>query len=155
MNKIFCRMYGVLQKLPKLELTMLTPYKVFYKNFSNFQRIVLLTEDGYDTVGTNSSTRITTLLPGYIFIRGITVGTGNLINSMKGDFAHTGGWVFLHDNNQIEIHLMECIEKDKFIFEGIDKQSTEKLMNYIENPQYVRRFRDSVYFTLFNSGKVF
>ena len=33
------RAFGVLPKLPKLEITMRTPYATFFNNFSSFTRV--------------------------------------------------------------------------------------------------------------------
>ena len=40
------RMFGVLDKLPKMELTMRTPYNTFFSNYANFTRIYVGTSKG-------------------------------------------------------------------------------------------------------------
>jgi len=35
-------------------------------------------------------------------------------------FIHTGGWLFVHDNNSIEVNLLECTEKEQFAFDKLD-----------------------------------
>ena len=40
------RFFGVLPKLPKLELTMRTPYKTFFKDFNAFTRLYCITQKG-------------------------------------------------------------------------------------------------------------
>ena len=40
------RNFSVLPKAPKLELTMRTPYRTFFKNFIGFQRIYVGTIEG-------------------------------------------------------------------------------------------------------------
>ena len=35
-------------------------------------------------------------------------------------FIHTGGWLFVHDNNSIEVNLLECTEKESFAFDKLD-----------------------------------
>ena len=40
------RFFGVLPKLPKLELTMRTPYETFFKNFKDFSRVYVGTSKG-------------------------------------------------------------------------------------------------------------
>lgn len=40
------RFFGVLPKLPKVELTMRTPYRTFFENFSNFSRVYVGTYKG-------------------------------------------------------------------------------------------------------------
>ena len=37
------RFFGVLPKLPKVELTMRTPYRTFFENFNGFTRIYVHT----------------------------------------------------------------------------------------------------------------
>ena len=33
---------------------------------------------------------------------------------------HTGGWLFVHDNNSIEINLLEATDKDSFDWDKLD-----------------------------------
>jgi hypothetical protein len=35
-------------------------------------------------------------------------------------FIHTGGWLFVHDNNSIEVNLLECTEKETFSFDKLE-----------------------------------
>ena len=44
--KLSKRNFSVLPKAPKLELTMRSPYKTFFKNFIGFQRLYLGTVEG-------------------------------------------------------------------------------------------------------------
>ena len=50
----------------------------------------------------------------------IHVGDGNFAKNDSGLFIHTGGWLFVHDNNSIEINVLECIEKEDFGFDKLD-----------------------------------
>ena len=34
---------------------------------------------------------------------------------------HTGGWCFVHDNNSCEINLLECTEKEDFVWDELDR----------------------------------
>ena len=47
-------------------------------------------------------------------------GEGKMTDSDSGMFIHTGGWLFVHDNNSVEINLLECTEKEKFGFDHLD-----------------------------------
>ena len=47
-------------------------------------------------------------------------GDGNESKSETGDFIHTGGWLFVHDNNSCEINLLECEEKESFLWDSLD-----------------------------------
>ena len=47
-------------------------------------------------------------------------GEGKLSKSETGDFIHTGGWLFVHDNNSVEINLLECEEKETFDWDSLD-----------------------------------
>ena len=38
---------------------------------------------------------------------------------------HTGGWLFVHDNNSVEVNLLECCEKEQFNFDKIDSVTSE------------------------------
>ena len=53
-------------------------------------------------------------------------GEGNFSKNDSGLFIHTGGWLFVHDNNSIEVNLLECTEKENFNFEKLETcQQTE------------------------------
>ena len=52
-------------------------------------------------------------------------GDGKFSDSESGEFIHTGGWLFVHDNNSIEVNLLECTEREKFLFDKLDS-SVEK-----------------------------
>lgn len=49
------------------------------------------------------------------------IGDGNFASNDSGLFVHTGGWLFVHDNNSIEINLLECTEKENFSFDKLDQ----------------------------------
>ncbi len=56
----------------------------------------------------------------------VYIGDGNFATNDSGLFIHTGGWLFVHDNNSIEINLLECSEKEQFNFDKLDgAHSTE------------------------------
>ena len=48
-------------------------------------------------------------------------GEGKITPSENGEFMHTGGWLFVHDNNSVEVNLLECTEKEDFAFDQLDK----------------------------------
>lgn len=50
--------FGVLPKLPKLELTVRTPYRTIYENFNNFIRIYVHTTKGLMSIGNRSIPRV-------------------------------------------------------------------------------------------------
>ena len=66
------------------------------------------------------------LPPGEINIKGITAGDGNKTKSESGLFIHTGGWLFVHDNNSVEINLLEACEKESFAFDKLDTCHTSE-----------------------------
>ena len=50
----------------------------------------------------------------------MTGGDGKKTESDSGEFIHTGGWCFVHDNNSCEINLLECCEKEDFLWDKLD-----------------------------------
>ena len=114
------RYFGVLPKLPKIELTMRTPYATFFKDFNAFTRVYVGTSKGQMAIGNKTIPRVYLLPPGQIKVSGIAAGEGKMTESDSGEFIHTGGWCFVHDNNSIEINLLECSEKETFLFEKLD-----------------------------------
>ena len=56
----------------------------------------------------------------------MTAGDGKVTASDSGEFIHSGGWCFVHDNNSCEINMLECVEKEDFIWDNLDSaQVTE------------------------------
>ena len=120
------RFFGVLPKLPKVELSMRTPYRTFFDNFSSFTRVYVHTQKGLIAIGNKSIPRVYLLPPGEVNVKGITAGEGNKCKSETGLFIHTGGWLFVHDNNSIEINLLEATEKETFDFNKLDQCHTDE-----------------------------
>ena len=51
----------------------------------------------------------------------MTEAPGKMTTSDSGDFIHTGGWLFVHDNNSVEVNLLECEEKEKVDWDKLDQ----------------------------------
>ena len=68
------RFFGVLPKLPKVELTMRTPYRTFYENFNNFTRVYVQTSKGLIAIGNRSIPRIYLLPPGEVQVKNAQAG---------------------------------------------------------------------------------
>ena len=47
-------------------------------------------------------------------------GPGKVTKSDTGKFIHTGAWLFVHDNNSIEINMLECTEHENVNWAGLD-----------------------------------
>ena len=120
MGSFGMRNFGVLPKLPKLELTMRTPYNTFFKDFSGFVRVYVGTSKGQIAIGNKTIPRVYLLPPGQIKVASLTGGEGKITSSESGDFIHTGGWLFVHDNNSVEINLLECAEKETLLWDKLD-----------------------------------
>jgi len=120
------RNFGVLPKLPKIELTMRTPYGTMFKDFAAFTRVYAGTSKGQIAIGNKTIPRVYLLPPGMVKVAGMTDGEGKVTASESGEFIHTGGWLFVHDNNSIEINLLECVERENFVWDKLDGcQETE------------------------------
>ena len=115
------RYFGVLPKLPKIELTMRTPYQTFFKDFAGFQRVYANTFKGQIAIGNKTIPRVYLLPPGQLKVAHLVAGEGKFTDSESGDFIHTGGWLFVHDNNSIEINLLECEMKEGVAWDRLDK----------------------------------
>ena len=64
--------------------------------------------------------------PGQIKLAAMTEGEGKKTQSDSGEFIHSGGWLFVHDNNSCEINMLECVEKEDFLWDKLDSaQETE------------------------------
>ena len=120
MTGLSARYFGVLQKHAKLELTMRTPYKTFFKDFNSFTRLYCITQKGQMSIGNKTIPRVYLLPPGAIKVAHMTEGPGKFTKSEHGDFVHTGGWLFVHDNNSVEVNLLECAAKEDFLWDKLD-----------------------------------
>jgi hypothetical protein len=56
----------------------------------------------------------------------LIVGDGNFAKNDSGLFIHTGGWLFVHDNNSIEVNLLECAEKENIAFDKLDNATVSE-----------------------------
>ena len=68
------RFFGVLPKLPKVELTMRTPYRTLFSNFNNFTRVYVYTAKGQIAIGNRSIPRVYLLPPGEINVKNVQSG---------------------------------------------------------------------------------
>lgn len=68
------RFFGVLPKLPRVELTMRTPYRTIFSNFNNFTRIYVGTNKGLMAIGNRSIPRVYLLPPGEISVKNPMAG---------------------------------------------------------------------------------
>ena len=59
----------------------------------------------------------------------MTEGAGKITTSESGEFIHTGGWLFVHDNNSCEINLLECEDRDSFGWDKLEPADTETQSN--------------------------
>lgn len=73
------RFFGVLPKLPKVELTMRTPYRTFFENFNNFTRVYVATNKGLIAIGNRSIPRVYLLPPGEINVKNVQSGKSTRI----------------------------------------------------------------------------
>ena len=113
------RNFAVAQKLQKAELTIRTPYRTIFNDFSAYSRLYVGTIDGLMAIGNKTNPRVYLLPPGEMTVKGIEKGEGNHAEDDSGEFMHTGGWLFVHENNSIEISLVECAEKADFNFDKV------------------------------------
>ena len=63
-------------------------------------------------------------------VKGIEQGEGNHSKEgSDGRFMHSGGWLLVHENNSVEVNLVEAAEREDFDFdklvvpEGLETES--------------------------------
>lgn len=101
----FSRKYfSVLPKVPKLELTLRTPYRTLFKDFSGFQRLYVNTTKGLMAISNRTPPVIYLLPPGEIKVTNLVksrffkiVEGNNLEGNASGEFVHSGGVVIVHE----------------------------------------------------------
>lgn len=91
------RMFGVTPKLPKMELTIRTPYKTWFDQFSAFEHFYIKTIRGQQAIVNNGIPGIYLIPAGQIELVGMGEGKGKKTPSTSGVFLHTGGWVHVHE----------------------------------------------------------
>ena len=91
------RSFGSTPKLAKAELTIRTPYKTFFENYSNYTRVYVESLKGLMAIGNKSIPRVYLLQPGELSVSGMNEGEGKKTTSTTGEFIHTGGWLFVHE----------------------------------------------------------
>ena len=92
------RMFSTGQKLAKCELTLRTPYRSIYENWSGFSRCYVRTTKGMMCLAGKMTPRVYLLPPGEINVVGIVSGQdGDHSRNTSGNFVHTGGWLFYHE----------------------------------------------------------
>jgi hypothetical protein len=98
MRNINKKYFSVLPKAPKMELTMRSPYKTFFKNFIGFQRIYVGTQKGQMAISNRTPPVIYLLPAGEIRVTNMQRTVGNLTDSnSNGEFVHSGGYVIVHE----------------------------------------------------------
>lgn len=117
------RMFSAVIKKPKLELTMRTPYRTIFENFTEFTRIYVNSLEGQIAIGTRTNARVYLLPPGYVNVKNVQPGDGNFASNTSGEFLHGGGWLFVHPDNTMEIDLVNCEEKESFLYEHVTPEN--------------------------------
>ena len=97
MNQQPFRMFSAMPKLNKVELTVRTPYRTVFENFSGFTRLYVKTLKGQMAIGNKSVPRVYLLPPGEMKVQGYHAGEGSHARAESGAFMHTGGWLFVHE----------------------------------------------------------
>ena len=52
-------------------------------------------------------------------VKGIEKGDGNSSKYDDGKFIHAGGWLLVHENNSVDVNLVEAWEKQDFNFDSL------------------------------------
>ena len=91
------RLFGATQKLANVELTIRTPYRTLFQDFSGYSKFYANTIKGRIGIGNKSHPRVWLLPPGEVEVQGAQEGPGNFTKSSDGKFMHTGGWCFVHE----------------------------------------------------------
>ena len=92
------RFFGVLPKVPKVELTVRTPYRTLFANFNGFTRLYVNTLNGQIAIGNKTIPRVYLLPPGEMRVTNLVEGKGNNLDpNSNGVLMHTGGWLFVHE----------------------------------------------------------
>ena len=98
MQQYNMRFFSALPRLAKMELTVRTPYRTLFENFSGFKYVNVRTTNGDMTLSNMAMPPRMYLLPaGELKVSQLEKGDGNNTTSDSGLFIHTGGWFFVHE----------------------------------------------------------
>ena len=135
-NKQQKKHFSVLPKVPKMELNMRTPYRVFFENFNGFSRIYVGTIKGQLSIQNRTIPVIYLLPAGEVKLTQLVKGEGSKVKpDCSGEFIHSGGYAIYHDNNTCDINLLECCEKENFQFEKVETVTEETDSKYDKEAQ--------------------
>ena len=110
------RGFASIVKKPRMELTIRTPYKTLFSNFTDFKRITSKTTDYHISISNKMPPAAYILTPGRISV----IPEADR-KDFKGDFVHLGGWLTIHADNTCEIYLMDAFEAENFTNTKNDK----------------------------------
>ena len=83
--------FANVNRKPKMELTLRTPYKTILKDFDGFQRIITKSNEAALVVQNKAPPALYVLPPGHLKIR-----FTQDVKSTSGDYLHLGGWMTVH-----------------------------------------------------------
>ena len=99
MTQFNMRYFGVLPKLPKMELTVRTPYRTIFKDFAGFQRLYVRTDKGLMAIGNKSIPRVYLLPPGEMKVHGLQPGKTfllSIVSFVLSYYYETEIWLILY-----------------------------------------------------------
>ena len=108
MNKIY-RTFSAIVKKPRMELTIRTPYKTLFNNFTDFKRVVAKSSEYQISISNKMPPALHILTPGKLSVK----AEGDR-KDFKGDFVHMGGWAVIQADNTCDIYLLEAVEAEQF-----------------------------------------
>lgn len=93
------RYFSALPKVPKMEITLRTPYRTLFKNFAGWQRCYVNSiKKGRIAIGNKTPPVIYMLPPGEIKLTAMTRAEGNYSDAnSNGEFMHSGGYAIVHE----------------------------------------------------------
>lgn len=103
------RYFANVVKKPRMELTIRTPYKTLFQNFSDFKYLKTKTPESVLVVGNRMPPALYLLPPGNLSVKPLSES-----KDFKGEFIHMGGWLIIHADNTTECFLMDAVERKDF-----------------------------------------
>ena len=123
------------QRKPRMELTLRTPYKTVLKDFDGFSRIITKSNEAALVVQNKAPPALYVLPPGYLRIK-----FNQDVKTTSGDYLHLGGWLTVHLDNTCEVNLLDCFEKKEVRPDQFDRSEVGKDTDTVAG-RYVAKLR--------------
>lgn len=107
LSRTLARTFAVVNKNPKMKLTLRTPYGTLLQDFDDFSNIKGWLHGGTFNIQNRTPPSLFVLPPGPLEVN-LNKGT----EGFSGKLLHNGAWVAVHPDNSCEINMIDAFKKE-------------------------------------------